>query len=54
MLRGYALDAKDWKNIEQGVTIMTDRLVVDLTAIVRTPIHMMYVFVQKNLDYLFH
>ena len=54
MLRGYALDAKDWKNIEQGVTTMIDRLVVDLTAIVKTPIHMMYVLVQKNLDYLFH
>lgn len=48
MLRGYALDAKDWKNIEQGVTTMTDSLVVDLTAIVKTPIHMMYVLVQKT------
>lgn len=37
ILRGYALDAKDWKNIEQGVTTMIDRLVVDLTAIVKTP-----------------
>jgi hypothetical protein len=35
MLRGYALDAKHWKNIEGGVTTMTDRIVADITAMLR-------------------
>ena len=35
MLYGYALGAKDWKNIEHGVKTMTDRVVADITAIVR-------------------
>jgi hypothetical protein len=35
MLRGYTLDVKQWQNIEHGVTTMTDRIVNDITAIVR-------------------
>jgi hypothetical protein len=35
MLRNYALNAKDWKNMENGVTTMTDRVVADITTIIR-------------------
>jgi hypothetical protein len=35
ILRNYTLSTKDWKNIENGVMTMTDRVVADITAIVR-------------------
>jgi hypothetical protein len=35
MLYGYSLDAKNWKNIDGAVATMTDRLVADVTAIIR-------------------
>ncbi len=35
MLRGYALQTTDWKNIADGVRNMTDRIVADITSIVR-------------------
>lgn len=35
ILYGYSLNAKNWKNVDGAVATMTDRLVADVTAIIR-------------------